>query len=194
MRRALTLLLAAWALSLGACAAKQPSGGMAMSYQEALEYSESGAHGHLVPGSAEEEEAIGAFRDFLCSLTPEGVKEKTRQVYAEDAYLNDTLREVRGAAQIEAYFLHTAEAADRIAVQVHDVAASGGNYYFRWTMEIVHPRLAGGQPTQSIGMSHVRFDARGKVVLHQDYWDSGSAFYAQLPVLGRLISWVKGRL
>ncbi len=194
MRRALTLLLAAWALSLGACAAKQPSGGMAMSYDEALARTDPALIAHLVPGSAEEEAAIAAFREFLCSLTPEGVKEKTRQVYAEDAYLNDTLKEVIGVAAIEAYFLHTAEAADRIAVQVHDVAASGGNYYYRWTMEILHPRLAGGQPTQSIGMSHVRFDARGKVVLHQDYWDSGSAFYAQLPVLGRLIGWVKGRL
>lgn len=164
-----------------------------MSYDEVLARTDPARTPHLAPGSAEEGAAIAAFRDFLCSLTPEGVKAKTRLVYAEDAYLNDTLREVRGAAQIEAYFLRTAEAS-RIRVEVLDVASSGGDHYFRWTMEVVHPRLAGGRPVASIGMSHVRFDAQGKVVLHQDYWDSGSALYAQLPVLGGLIGWVKGRL
>ena len=163
-------------------------------YQEVMTSTDPARAGRLAPGSAEEKAAITRFSDFLCSLTPEGVKDKTRQVYAEDAYLNDTLKEVRGVANIEAYFLKTAQAATRITVQVHDVAASGGNYYFRWTMEIVHPKLAAGRPTLSIGMSHVRFDPQGKVVLHQDYWDSGSGFYAHLPVLGRLINWVKGRL
>lgn len=163
-------------------------------YQEVMASTDPARAGRLVPGSAEEKAAIARFSDFLCSLTPAGVQDKTRQVYAEDAYLNDTLKEVRGVAAIEAYFLKTAQAATRITVEVLDVAESGGNYYFRWTMEIVHPKLADGRPSASIGMSHVRFDAQGKVVLHQDYWDSGSAFYAHLPVLGWLINWVKGRL
>lgn len=164
-----------------------------MSYDQALARTDPAQAGHLVAGSAEEAAAIARFREFLGSLTPEGVKTKASQVYAEDAYLNDTLHEVVGAAAIEAYFLRTAEAS-RIRAEVLDVAASGGNYYFRWTMEVVHPRLAGGRPVSSIGMSHVRFDQQGRVVLHQDYWDSGTALYAQLPVLGGLIGWVKSRI
>jgi limonene-1,2-epoxide hydrolase len=178
-------------LGLGACAARQPTGGLPMSYQEALAATDPARLGRIAPGSAEEQEAIDRFSAFLTSLTPDGVRQRTRQVYAADAYLNDTLREVRGVGQIEAYFLRTAEGAKRIGVEVLDVAGKGGEYYFRWRMEIEHPKMAGGRPTTSIGMSHVRFDPQGQVVFHQDYWDSGSYFYAHLPVLSRLINWVK---
>ena len=43
-------------------------------------------------------------------------------------------------------------------------------------------------------MSHIRFDREGKVVLHQDYWGSATGSYQHLPVVGRLINWVKSRL
>jgi hypothetical protein len=40
-------------------------------------------------------------------------------------------------------------------------------------------------------MSRVRFDAGGRVVLHQDYWDSASGLFEHVPVLGGLIRAVK---
>ena len=55
-------------------------------------------------------------------------------------------------------------------------------------------RLAGGEDTRSVGMTHVRFDSAGKVVLHQDFWDSTGGFFEHVPVLGWMLRRVKNRL
>jgi len=36
-----------------------------------------------------------------------------------------------------------------------------------------------------------RFDAQGRVLIHKDFWDSGSGFYEQLPGLGRVVGRVR---
>jgi hypothetical protein len=46
---------------------------------------------------------------------------------------------------------------------------------------------------QAVGMSHVRFDPEGKVVFHQDYWDTG-IIYEKIPVLGAIITWIRQRI
>jgi hypothetical protein len=42
-------------------------------------------------------------------------------------------------------------------------------------------------------MTHLRFDRDGRVIYHQDYWDSGSALFEKIPVLGGGIRAVKKR-
>ena len=72
--------------------------------------------------------------------------------------------------------------------------AREGNYYFRWQMTIRFKRLARGEEQRSIGMTHVRFDPEGKVVLHQDFWDSAAGLFEHVPVLGWMLRRVKQRL
>jgi hypothetical protein len=38
--------------------------------------------------------------------------------------------------------------------------------------------------SDTLGVTHIRFNAQGEVVLHQDFWDSGLGFYSHIPVLG----------
>jgi hypothetical protein len=42
-------------------------------------------------------------------------------------------------------------------------------------------------------MSHVRFNSAGQVVMHQDFWDSGTNIYGQLPVMGGVIESIRRR-
>ena len=163
-----------------------------MSYQEALRELEQ--RSTLVPGSPEEREAIERFEDFISVLSEETVRAKVGEIYAEDAYFNDTLKELRGAAAIEEYMAESMGATKRVTAQVTDLVAANGNYYFRWVMEIEFKSLNKGKVSRSIGMSHIRFDERGKVVLHQDYWDSTSGLFEYMPILGRLIRMIKERL
>lgn len=148
----------------------------------------------VVPGSPEEQAAIERFVDFVSVLSEETVRAKVPRVYAEDAYFNDTLKELRGAAAIEEYMAESMGATQEVTVEVTEVAQANGNYYFRWVMDIRFKKLRKGEVTRSIGVSHVRFDAQGKVALHQDYWDSTSGLFEHIPVLGGLIRMVKGRL
>jgi hypothetical protein len=55
-------------------------------------------------------------------------------------------------------------------------------------------RFKPNQDTQTIGMSHLRFDASGLVRLHQDYWDSTAGLFEHVPLLGAGIRAIKRRV
>lgn len=78
-------------------------------------------------------------------------------------------------------------------VTVDDTVSSGNDHYVRWTMVFTAPKLNGGKPVESVGMSHVRFNSAGQVIMHQDFWDSGTNIYGQLPVLGGVIESIRKR-
>ena len=44
------------------------------------------------------------------------------------------------------------------------------------------------------GVSHLRFDAGGKVVVHRDYWDPAEELYAHLPLIGSLMRALQRKL
>lgn len=138
--------------------------------------------------------SIEAFTSFLQNIDEPGYVEKhTSKVYAQDAYLNDTIVTHHGPAEIQAYFVETAETMTRYEVTIDQVASSGSDHYVRWTMVFSAPKLNGGKPVESVGMSHVRFNKEGKVVMHQDFWDSGTNIYGQIPILGGAIETIRSR-
>lgn len=155
------------------------------------------AAGPTAPGVGSEAEhaAIERFKAFLQNIgDAASVRENTRKVYADDAFLDDTLVSHHGAAEIEAYFVKTSGVMTQYQVTIDDVARSGSDHYFRWTMVFAAPALAGGKPVHSTGISQVRFNTEGKVAFHQDFWDSGKNFYRHLPVAGGVIGFIRKRL
>jgi len=102
-----------------------------MSYQAVLE--ELARRPTVRPGSPEEKVAIERFTDFVSVLSAENIRTKARRVYAENAYFNDTLKELRGAEAIEEYMAGSMGATESVTVEVTEVAAASGNYYFRST-------------------------------------------------------------
>lgn len=144
--------------------------------------------------SAESSADLEAFGKFLQNVgNKDYVRENTAKVYAKDAYLNDTLVTHHGPAEIQAYFLSTADTMKSYEVIIDDTASAGAEHYVRWTMIFSAPALNGGKPVKSIGMSHVRLNDEGKVVMHQDFWDSGTNIYGQLPILGGAIEGIRRR-
>ncbi len=141
-----------------------------------------------------EKAAIARVKAFLSDLSPENVTASTKEVYAKDAYFNDTLKTIRGSEHIEEYLTETAKVVNSISVEFDDVAKSGQDYYFRWRMDFEAPKLRKGEVIRTIGMTQIRFNAEGKVVLHQDYWDSAAGFFEHLPVTNQMINTVKKRL
>lgn len=145
-------------------------------------------------GSAAEKEAISRFENFLAHLDEKTAREKTERVYAPDAFLNDTLKTLHGAPAIREYFIKTAQGLESMTVVFDDVAVSGRNYYFRWTMDTRMKHLARGRTIRTIGVTMVRFDPEGRVVIHQDFWDSAQGVWDHVPVLGMVIRWIQSRL
>jgi hypothetical protein len=147
------------------------------------------------PGSDVETEALARVETLLSDLSTETIRFWTREVYAPDAYLNDTLRTVRGAEAIEQYFLEAAAITAGIQARIVDVTRSrDGLYYFRWTMDVGMERVARGKTVRTLGISLIRLDADGRVLVHQDYWDSTAGLFQHVPGIGRGIRMIKARL
>lgn len=161
------------------------------SYYKALEETDPQNQDFLQPGSTEEKSAIDAFKSFYAVFSEDAVKRETRNLYAADAYFRDGIREVKGAENIETYFIKTTEAIHECRFQIDDVAIHNGNYYFRWIMKLKLKRQK-DETIEAVGMSHVRFNKRGKIIFHQDYWDS-VILYEKIPIMGSIIRWVKNK-
>ena len=145
----------------------------------------------LAPGSDLERGAFDNLQRYFAGMTPATVREQTATVYAPESYLNDTLVGIDGPASIEAYFHHTIERARLLKVEFLERAPVGTDWYARWRMTVVADGLNGGKPVVTYGVTQLRFDPQGRVLIHKDFWDSGSGLYEQLPVLGRVVGRVR---
>lgn len=146
----------------------------------------------LQPGSDAEDAAINRFRNFYAEYSTEAIREGVRGLYAEDAWFGDPFHIVEGINDIEHYFLVMAEPVEHCTFTVDSIQRSGKDYFARWTM-VLKSKVAKGETIKTIGISHVRFNADGKVVFQQDYWDT-SAMLDRLPVVGYWTRLVKGRI
>jgi hypothetical protein len=78
-----------------------------------------------------------------------------------------------------------------LQVEFLDVARSGPDYFVRWRMTVRSERLNGGEPMVSYGVTHFRFDAAGRILLHKDFWDAGTGLHEYLPGIGSLLRGVR---
>lgn len=187
--KTLTALAAAGALMATGCTSK-PKGIDLAQHTAALE--RTAAMDMLEPGSETERIALKRFDDFYAVYSAEAIKANVRNVYAAEAWFGDPFHQVQGIDAIEHYFLAMAEPVETCTFTVDGMQRSGIDYYARWTM-VLKSKAAKGGPIEAIGFSHVRFDAAGKIVFQQDYWDTG-AMFDRLPVVGFWTRLVKNRI
>lgn len=116
-------------------------------------------------------------------------------LYADDIHFSDPLHDVHGLTELRRYFEQLYANVSQLDFdfsgfdQVQD-----GQGYLRWTMRYRHPRLQGGAPITLQGCSLLLWNAEGKVVRHQDFFDAGALLYEHIPLLGCLIRWLRRRL
>jgi hypothetical protein len=178
-------------LALAGCALSP----MTMNDTPIEEYNEALARSVQPPTPEAEQRGLENWKALLSNLTVENIHGRAGQVYAEETFFNDTLKTLRSAAEIEAYLIETAKLLESGTVEYRDAVRSGdGTWYVRWEMIYRGKKLAGGEPIRTIGLSQLRFDADGRVVLHQDFWDASRGIFEHIPVVGAQVRWIKGRL
>jgi hypothetical protein len=160
-----------------------------MNYEEALTWTE--IKGCAEPNSAIGKQGLERLHSFFQKMNPESVRKNARLVYAPECFFNDTIKTLESAQDIEHYFSKTLRLLESLSVAFLDDSSSGCDHYALWRMEIITKRLPTKRTFCSFGMSQFRFDAKGRVILHQDFWDSAGNFYAHIPILGSMISLVK---
>ncbi len=150
---------------------------------------------HLVSGSPDEAQALARFQRFFSDFSPNKIQQLLNDTYSEDVWFNDTLKTVEGREPLRGYLQHGADAVESCVVEIKETLNNNrGDYFVRWVMTIRFKRFKKGQDTQTIGMSHLRFNSAGLVCFHQDYWDSTAGIFEHVPVLGWMIRKIKSRL
>ena len=137
------------------------------------------------------EAAVAAYIAFYEGLTPQSVS-RLDQLCAPQVRFRDPFNDVTGVAAYRAILSRMFEDVSAPRFKVIDWALSGQVAYLRW--DFAFTRRTGGAPWRIEGMSEVHFDDRGRVAAPLDHWDSGSQFYARLPILRSLIGLVRKRL
>ncbi|NBB92667.1 MAG: DUF2358 domain-containing protein [Gammaproteobacteria bacterium] len=155
-------------------------------YHEALEQ---------IPGrTGAIDKGLNTFRQTFSDLTRADLAERIAELYAETFYFNDTVHIARKRSELVDYMARTGSQLEENSVDVHQVIRDGADVYVRWEMSFVSRALGKKLESHSIGMTHLRFDEDGRIVLHQDFWDSGSALYAHLPVVGFFVRRAQGAM
>jgi hypothetical protein len=73
-------------------------------------------------------------------------------------------------------------------------ATQDGEYDLRRVMPVSLWRDRPGRVDRVLGMTHLRFNAEGRIVFQQGSWDPSDGRYSRIPVAGWLIRRVNARL
>jgi hypothetical protein len=142
-----------------------------------------------------QEGTIGRFEKFSGDISASNVTNNLSQIYASNIYFRDPFKEIHGLADFETYLLRDSDSVAQYHIEWQDVAKSDRDYYFRWVMTVKLKRDSRHKPpSQTCGISEIRFGADGRVIYEQDYFDAASFLYERLPILGGEIRFIKKRL
>lgn len=126
------------------------------------------------------------------ALTPASLP-ALAQHYAAQARFKDPFNDVHGLPAIQTVFEHMFATLHEPRFKVMHSMTEGDEAFLVWQFHFT--RLSQPNRTLSIqGGSHLQFDEQGLVIAHIDYWDTGEALYAKLPVIGALVRWVQRQL
>jgi hypothetical protein len=119
-----------------------------------------------------------------------GTIEPLLALAAADIHFRDPFQEVRGREGLRRILRHMFERVPDPRFAVTDRAFGIEAGYLRWSFTWG----AGVQAGRIEGMSEIHLGPDGLVTAHYDHWDSGSQFYARLPVLGPVVRLIARRV
>ena len=127
--------------------------------------------------------------EYFESLTPDAVA-RLSEHYAANAWFKDPFNEVTGLEAIRRVFAHMYRQVEEPRFRVTDRVIDDNGALLVWDFSF---RL-GRRAIVVRGATHLRFNGRGKVAYHRDYWDTAEELYSKLPLLGTLTRLLRRRL
>lgn len=169
---------------LAETAAEEPAPDEAAAELDELEDEAGGATAGGVPPSP--------LDDFLADLSSANVAKKAEQSYNTAATYEDPFGRWEGRDALVAHLNELLGRMQTIGLDVTSEFISGDETVALWTMTFSHSSLHSGEPLEIHGVSHVKM-LDGKIIAQRDYYDLG-VVYENLPIIGRIVRWVKGRI
>lgn len=133
---------------------------------------------------------LDALVRYYETLTPASVA-AMGQFYSESCYFKDPFNEVHRLEDVQAIFRRMYRHLDDPRFAVLERLTGDEAVVLTWDFTF---RMKAWRPaaTQCIrGVTLLRFDARGRVNHHRDYWDAAEELYEKLPGIGLLMRALK---
>lgn len=139
------------------------------------------------------DQSIEEFSAFLSNLGAADSAQRAAQLYAPTLHFSDSLMHTRDRNDVVTHFQGLVDAETQVQVQMLQTLVSGPDVYLVWSMQSQFTPIRKTVTSDSIGITHLRFNQQGQVIMHQDFWDTGQGFYQHVPVLGRVIRSINNR-
>ena len=114
-------------------------------------------------------------------------------VYHREVTFADPVGVHLGLAAVEDYFRKLLSGCTRCDFVIREQRFDDQRGFLAWTMNFESPRLNGGQPIEVDGSSVLGF-RDDRVESQRDYYDMGAMVYEQLPLLGPVVRYIRGRM
>lgn len=135
--------------------------------------------------------------NFFVSLTPQSLPQLDT-VFTVDARFKDPFNDVCGHAAIKTVFEHMFAQVQQPRFQVINAAvvdkAEGSEQdimLLEWRFTFSSSK---GRAFSWLGVSRVCFNEAGQATEHIDYWDPAENVYAHVPLIGRVLRFLRNRL
>ncbi|MBC7184448.1 MAG: nuclear transport factor 2 family protein [Marinobacter sp.] len=132
---------------------------------------------------------LDQFRALFNQLD-KGNLNKLSGVYSEHIRFQDPLTTVVGLDNLTHYFAEAYANVISCHFEFGEAVVQGEFAALPWVMHLRHKRIRKGREVQVQGISHLEI-RNGMVCYHRDYFDAGEMLYENLPVVGRVIRWIK---
>lgn len=125
---------------------------------------------------------------WYATLSPSSL-DNIGQYYCANAHFKDPFNDVQGLAAIEKIFRHMFSSTEQPWFAFKDMVLQEQQAFLSWEF---HFCLRGKQYT-ILGGSFLRFDERGLVEEHRDYWDAAEELWQKLPLIGGIVRCLRGK-
>jgi len=112
------------------------------------------------------------------------------EIYHSDVTFVDPIHQIHGFDNLYVYFEKLYENLSSCHFTIDNMIFDNEQASIYWTMVYEHSTLNHGRKVTTNGCTHIK-GSEGKVFYHRDYLDLGAMIYEQLPILGRVVKWIK---
>ena len=127
---------------------------------------------------------------YFETLTPHRVTELA-QFYDAQARFKDPFNNVQGVTAIQHIFKHMFMTLNGPRFVITAQVLQGTQCFLTWEFRYRFKNFQTDTEQTVRGASHLVFSEQGLITVHRDYWDAAEELYEKLPLVGRLMRWLK---
>lgn len=116
------------------------------------------------------------------------------EFYSNDVHFIDPLTNLRGVGKIKNYYANLYKAVIDISFEYSSVIVEDENVTLEWVMKLKATGIKSGKEIRVPGISIMKFNNDDKVEYHRDYYDMGEFVYEHIPILNKIIFYIKKKL